>query len=154
MKKIIALFCICVSVAAASQAQASRGGTMYVAVRNLELKSSSGVFATASGVLEYGAQVTVAQISGDWAQVRAADGSAAGWARLSSLTARRISAQGSSGATAQEVALAGKGFDREIETANRAEIPNYDEVDRMEAQSTPLQELRNFLSEGRLAIPR
>jgi hypothetical protein len=154
MKKFIVMFCLCLCAAAVVSAQASRGGTMYVATKTLSLKSSTGFFASTRGNLNYGAQVTVLQINGSWAEVRsAANSSVSGWAKTASLTPRRIVEGSTTSATAQEVALAGKGFNQEVENSYRSGSNlNYADVDRMEAQQVNMNELQAFLQEGRLSM--
>ena len=152
MRKILVMFCIGLFVAASAKAQAIRGGTMYVAVKTVELKSSTGFFASARGSLAYGATVTVLQIKGKWAEVRsAANSSVSGWTAVLNLSAKRIVSGATSGATASEVALAGKGFNQEIENAYKAKGSlNYADVDRTEAQKVTKQELQDFIVKGRL----
>ena len=153
MKKILVMFCMGLFVAAsAMQAQAIKGGTMYVAVKTIELKSSTGFFASAKGTLAYGATVTVLQINGKWAEVRsAANSSVSGWTTILNLTAKRIVSGATTGATANEVALAGKGFNQEVENAYKTKGSlNYADVDWTEAQKVPIQELQDFIVEGRL----
>ena len=154
MKKIAIILALCVCVAAAVAAQASRGGTMYVAARTVDLKSSTGFFASKRGSLEYGAQVTVLQINGKWAEVRsAANASLSGWTSTANLSAKRIVAGGTTSASASEVALAGKGFNQEIENAYRSNGSlNYADVDRTETQQVSEEELHGFLIEGHLAL--
>ena len=154
MKKIIVMICLFALAMAVLPAQAARGGTMYVAARTIDLKTSTGFFASKRGSLEYGAQVTVLQINGNWAEVRsAANTSLSGWTSLANLSARRVLAGTSSSASASEVALAGKGFNQEIENAYRSEGSlNYADVDRTEAQSVSDRELYDFLVEGRLSL--
>jgi hypothetical protein len=126
---------------------------MYVAVKNLELKSGTGFFSAARGKLEYGAAVTVLQINGKWAEVSSTAGSSvSGWTSVVNLSAKRIiHTGGSSGASASEVALAGKGFNQEIENSNKAGGKvNYDDVDRTEAQKVSNKELYDFIIEGSL----
>jgi hypothetical protein len=152
MKKIVFLICVFVCVAAALPAQARKGGTMYVAVKTVELKSAAGFFASAKGNLAYGAAVTVLQIDDKWAEVKSvASPSLSGWVSIANLSAKRVVSNTSTGATAQEVALAGKGFNQEIENAYKAGGKlNYADVDRTEAQRVSSRELRDFISEGRL----
>ena len=127
---------------------------MYVAARTTDLKSSTGFFASKKGSLEYGAQVTVLQINGNWAEVRsAANPSVSGWTSTANLSAKRIVAGSTTSASASEVALAGKGFNQEIENAYKSEHSlNYADVDRTEAQRVDEEALRAFLAEGRLAM--
>ena len=152
MRKIIVVLCLCFCAAAVLPAQAVRGGTMYVAAKTVELKSSTGFFASSRGSLAYGASVTVLQIKGKWAEVRSvANSSVSGWTAVANLSAKRIVSGATSGATANEVALAGKGFNQEIENAYKAKGSlNYADVDWTEAQKVSMQELQAFIVEGRL----
>ena len=155
MKKIIVVFCVGLFVAASAiQAQAAKGGTMYVSAKTIELKSSTGFFASSRGKLDYGAAVTVLEIKGKWAEVRsAASSSVSGWTAVANLSTKRVVAGSSAtGATASEVALAGKGFNQEIENAYKADGRlNYADVDRTEAQKVSQKELYDFIVEGHLS---
>ena len=154
MKKLIVMISLCAFAAAVSFAQASKGGTMYVAAKTVDIKSSTGFFASTKGKLEYGAQVTVLQINGKWAEVRsAANASLSGWTALSNLSAKRIVAGSGANASASEVALAGKGFNQEIENAYKSEGKlNYADVDKTEEQKVSTEELYDFLVEGHLSM--
>jgi len=153
MKKIVVL-CLGLFVAASAlQAQAIKGGTMYVAAKTIELKSSAGFFASAKGNLAYGATVTILQIKGDWAEIRSvANASVSGWTAVANLSSKRIVSGATAGATANEVALAGKGFNQEVENAYKAKGRlNYADVDRTEAQKVTKKELQDFITVGRLS---
>jgi len=155
MKKNLVMFCVGIFVvASAIQAQAAKGGTMYVSAKTIELKSSTGFFASSRGKLDYAA-VTVLEIKGKWAEVRsAASSSVSGWTAVANLSTKRVVAGSSAtGATASEVALAGKGFNQEIENAYKADGRlNYADVDRTEAQKVPQKELYDFIVEGHLSL--
>jgi SH3-like domain-containing protein len=133
-------------------AQSNQGKVMYVAVKQANLKSSTGFFAASKGQIEYGAPVTVVQEKGKWAEIRSKNSPAkAGWITLSSLTSKRITASSGS-AQASEIALAGKGFNAEVEAAYRKETGSgYAAVDKLESQSVSNEELRQFIREGRLS---
>jgi hypothetical protein len=154
-RNIVLVWIILVSGAAALYAQAG-GRIMYVATKNAELKSSTGFFADTVVTLQYGDQVTVLRESGRWLEVRPIKRpSISGWILANSLTGKRIISSGSgASASADELALAGKGFSEEVEQAyrNRGGAPaaNYAEVDAMEAISVSPQELYEFLVEGHL----
>jgi len=154
MKKIIVVFCLgFFATVSALQAQAVKGGTMYVAAKTIELKSSTGFFASSKGTLAYGAAVSVLQIKGKWAEVKSSTGSSTGWTAVANLSAKRIVSSSATGATANEVALAGKGFNQEIENAYKAGgTLNYADVDRTETQKVSKQELKNFITEGHLSL--
>jgi len=151
MRRLIILLGFFAAVSAL-HAQAVKGGTMYVAVKTVEIKSSTGFFASVKGTLEYGATVTVLQIKGKWAEVRsAANTSVSGWTTIQNLSAKRIISGSASGVTASEVAFGGKGFNQEIENAYKAKGSlNYADVDKTEAQKISNQKLRNFIVDGHL----
>jgi uncharacterized protein YgiM (DUF1202 family) len=151
MKRLCAVSILGLVIAGALTAQIARGGTAYVAVKTVQLKSSTGFFAGSRGSLAYGEAVTVLQTKGKWAEVRSnARTSLSGWINASTLTAKRISTAAAS-TSSQEMALAGKGFSEEVEKAYQAEENlNYADVDRTEAQTVSAQELYAFLTEGHL----
>jgi uncharacterized protein YgiM (DUF1202 family) len=135
-------------------AQSLKGRTMYVTIKNAELKSSTAFFAEVRGTLKYGDQVTVLNEYGKWVEVQASmDPSLSGWIASANLTTKRIlSSSGSSSASADELALAGKGFSQEVENSYRQSGNlNYDALDTLEAENISSRQLFTFLLEGRLA---
>ena len=155
MKKIIIVLCLALVVAGIVSAQVARGGTLYVSVRSLELKSSTGFFASNRGTINHGDQVTVLQVSGRFVEVRYVRSPfTTGWAPAASFSARQVVAGATGTATASEVALAGKGFNQDVEQSfrNQNRNLNYADVDRVEAIRINEAELRRFLEEGRLAM--
>jgi uncharacterized protein YgiM (DUF1202 family) len=147
------LFALCLSIAGTAAAQVRSGGTVYVASKSVDLKSSSGPFASSRGTLSYGDKVTVLQVDGKWAEVRTtSEPSISGWTSTANLTSKRIIAGNDISASATEISLAGKGFNEEVENAYKAKGSlNYADVDRTEAQTVSDGELYKFLTEGRLA---
>ena len=151
MKKIFILAAVFLLVSGALFAQIKTGSTVWISAKTVELKSSSGFFASTTGTLEMGAQVTVLKVSGNYAEVKSStNASLSGWTATSNLSTRRIVASGSS-ATASEVALAGKGFSKEVENAYKTEGSfNYADVDKTEANVVSKDELYKFVTEGHL----
>jgi uncharacterized protein YgiM (DUF1202 family) len=154
MKRYALFFILILAAAGSAGAQMARGGTVYAAAKSIALKSSTGFFAKTQGTLAYGDAVTVIQIKGKWAEVRSAAGSSlTGWTAVSNLTAKRIISGSSTTATNREVALAGKGFNQEIEDVYKADGKlNYADVDATEAVTVSEQDLFSFLNDGRLAL--
>ena len=155
MKRILFVLLLVLIVAGLAAAQASRGGTMYVAVQTLDLKSGTGFFASNRGRLNYGDRVTVLQVSGRFVEVRSATNSnVTGWTPTANLSARQVAGGTSSTATAREVAMAGKGFNQEVESSYRTSNRNlnYSDVDRVERTTVNMNELERFLREGRLSM--
>jgi uncharacterized protein YgiM (DUF1202 family) len=127
---------------------------MYVTIKNAELKSSTAFFAEIRGTLKYGDQVTVLNEYGKWLEVQSnTESSLRGWIASANLTTKRIlSSSASSSASADELALAGKGFSQEVENSYRQNGNlNYAALDILEAENVSKQQLFTFLLEGRLA---
>ena len=152
MKKLFSLLTLTLLVSGVLFAQIRSGTTVWVSSRTADLKSSASFFATSRGSLEMADEVRVLQTDGNWAEVRsAADESLSGWTSISNLSSRRI-LPSRTGATASEIALAGKGFDRDTEMAYRAQGNlNFADVDRVEAITVSLNELHRFITEGGLS---
>jgi hypothetical protein len=154
MKKVFIVFCLVLLAAGFAAAQVSAGGTLYVAVKNVALKSSTGFFAGSNGSLAYGDRVIVIRVSGRFVEVRsAANASLTGWTASANLSARRIASETTSTVSAREVALAAKGFNQEAENSYRSQQGmNYADVDRTEAITVKEADLRQFLEEGHLSM--
>ena len=154
MKKLIIGICLVLFITGFAPAQIARGGTLYVAVKEVTLKSGTGFFASAKGQLNYGERVTVLQVNGRFVEVRSSSNSSkTGWTASANLSARQVVSGTSSTATAREVALAGKGFNAEVESSYRSQQNlNYADVDRVEAITVNETALRRFLEEGRLSL--
>jgi uncharacterized protein YgiM (DUF1202 family) len=156
MKRLLTVLGLMAVLTGTVFAQMSRGGTVYVNVKTLQLKTGTGFFAGKSGSpLAYGDQVTVLQVNGKWVEVRySGRTSFAGWTNSSNLTTKRIVATGGTGgASAKEVAMAGKGFNEEVENAYKSKGNlNYADIDATEAISIPESELYSFITEGRLVL--
>jgi uncharacterized protein YgiM (DUF1202 family) len=151
MKRIALLLIFAAFVTGSAAAQA-KGSTQYISAKTAALKSSTGFFAGTTGTLNYGDQVTVLQVKGKWAEVKATARNVSGWIASSNLTSKRVSAGAASGASNSEVALAGKGFNQEVENAYKADGKlNYDDVDKTEAQQVSNDDLYKFLTDGHLA---
>jgi hypothetical protein len=148
-------FLIVIGLAAAgfAAAQVAQGGTLYVAVKTAALKSSTGFFASTRGTLTYGDRVTVLQVSGKFVEVRSANSSLTGWTASANMSARQIISGNTNTLSARETALAGKGFNQEVENAYKAKGSlNYADVDRVEAITVTETGLKGFLEEGHLSM--
>ena len=128
--------------------QAAGRNTRYVSVQSVSVKDSTGFFAKELGNLPLGTEVTLLRDEGKWSEVRA--GNLSGWVASSSLSARRVAASNSTVATT-ELALAGKGFSPDMEVEYRKSGLDYSRVDSMERMVISTEDLRQFVTEGRLA---
>ena len=153
MKRLIITFGLVLFICGLAAAQVSRGGTLYVATKTVALKSSTGFFARTNATLNYGDRVTVLQVNGKWVEIRSVSSpSLSGWTASSNMTAKQVVSGSTTSATASEVALAGKGFNQEVEDSyKKNKNLNYADVDRTEAISVNEAELFRFLEDGRLS---
>jgi len=142
-------FFLVVLICAGTLVFAQSNQTRYVAVQSISLKSSTGFFASNLGTLKFGDTVTLVKDDGKWSQVRS--GSVTGWTASSNLSARKLVQSNASSVTANEVALAGKGFSPSTEVEYKKTGLDYTLVDNMEKIAVPLNDLSKFIDDGRLA---
>lgn len=131
--------------------------TMSVQVKKGQVRKSPSFIAAVVAEVSYGGQVAVRGEKGPWVHVFDPRSRAEGWMHASALTARKVVLQ--SGGTAaptsvsgDELALAGKGFNQQVEEAFKRKNPQLDFtwVDRMEAQVVSPDDMRRFLADGQL----
>ena len=152
MKKLLVLLLMALMVSGALFAQIKSGSSAWVSSKKADIKSSTGFFASTKGSLQLGAEVSVLQVKGNWAEVRSVTNTSLnGWMAASNLSARRIVSSGTT-ASANEVALAAKGFNQEVEDKykTKGEL-NYADVDKTEAITVSQEDLYKFVTEGRLS---
>lgn len=137
-------------------AGASSGGNMMrVQVKDGQVRATPSFLGKVLANLHYGDQVTTSKSSGDWTEVSV--GSVRGWMHSSALTSKNISLQSGGkdaplAASGDELALAGKGFNEQVEASFKSKNPklDYTWVNRMEAVNISPEEMQRFLSEGGL----
>ncbi len=128
-------------------------GTMSVQVETSVLRQSPSFLGQPVADVQYADRVTVIQERGPWMQVRSDEG--AGWIHQSALTRKKIVLQASEAevrqaASGEELALAGKGFNQEVEANFKKQNPSLDfsTVDRMETFEVSPREVEAFLKAG------
>jgi hypothetical protein len=132
---------------------------MKVQVREGQLCATPSFLGKVVATLPYGAGVGVLQRQGDWVRVGMPTHNQEGWMHSSALTEKNLRmAAGAddvaAAATGDELALAGKGFNQQVEQRFRAENPDMDFtwVDRMETWEMSAGDLARFVREGDLAM--
>ncbi len=147
--------CILLALMAALTASAAVK-MMSVQVRNGQVRGTPSFLGALVGPVGYGEQVEVLQTQGVWMQVRTPAGKS-GWMHQSALSPKKIVMKAGdqdvkTGASGDELALAGKGFNSDVEAAFKAKNKNIDFtwVDRMEKYKVSTQELEAFLKEGQV----
>ncbi|HPF69115.1 MAG TPA: SH3 domain-containing protein [Candidatus Krumholzibacteria bacterium] len=128
-----------------------------VQVRSGQLRETPGFLGRIVGELAYGDRLEVLEAKNGWSRVRDAAGRT-GWVHDSALTEKKVvltagTSDAGTGASGQEIALAGKGFSEEVEKAYRGEHPDLDYtwVDRMASFTVSPEASAAFVREGGLA---
>jgi len=131
--------------------------TFIVKVKTTALRSSPKFYASAVTDIKAGDRLEQVSMQGDWVQVKTASG-ATGWIHKSALEPKQFNLLASNKnlktqATADEVALASKGFNKQVEDSYRAKNKNisFVWVDKMLLIKIPLNQEINFLKDGKLA---
>ena len=129
---------------------------MSVQVRDGQLRNRASFLGAVTGAVAYGDRVTVNQSQAGWCEVATAAGKT-GWIHESALTPKRVvlssgTTDARAGASGEEVALAGKGFSKEVEAEYKKQNQNIDYtwVDWMGKQTVPDAQLVQFLKQGDL----
>lgn len=127
---------------------------MSVQVQKAPIRATPGFLGQMTGASEYGARVSVVQKQGDWIKIRNEKG-LTGWVHQSALTKKKIkmtagTQTAQTAASGDELALAGKGFNSDVEAQFRAQNADADFtwVDRMEKMEVAPEESAAFLKEG------
>ncbi len=150
MKKIFTVIFILCAVAISAHAKPR---TMYVSVKEAQLKSGTGFFAKKTGSVKYADKVSVLEEEGKWAKISlVSKPSVSGWILKSSLTRKKlIAGTAKTSASTKELALAGKGLTEgsgnEFKTSG---AKNYSGVDYVEKNKTTKKELHSFIVDGKL----
>lgn len=141
-------------VAVGTSALAAAPSEMSVQVKNGQLRASPSFLGKVIDPVAYGDRVTVVQQQGDWIKI-GAPGGKTGWIHQSALTPKRIVVKAGSGdvqtgASGSELALAGKGFNSDVEAEFKANNQDVDFtwVDKMEKMKVSAEESAAFLKQG------
>lgn len=129
---------------------------MSVQVRSGRLRDKPAFLSRVVCNLAYGDRVVLSGEKGDWRKVAPATGGKPGWMHVSALTEQEIVLNPTdkdveAAASSDELALAGKGFNKQVEDQYRAQSNlDYAKVDEMEKIAVPPKLIREFLRKGGL----
>ena len=156
MRSIRAL-CMTGAILVAAQTATAAPREMSVQVRETQVRATPSFLGKVVGTAAYGDRVTVEASSGPWTRVAGAAGRPAGWLHSSALTPKRIKlAAGDEdvkvAASSGELALAGKGFNSDVEAEfkSRNRAADFKAVDRIESYTVTLPEMEAFLKQGKV----
>lgn len=134
----------------------AREAAMSVQIRTAQLRADPSFLGKLVATLDYGTRVTVSDEKGDWDFVTAPNGMT-GWIHQSALTTKKVVMQAgandvSTSASGQELALAGKGFNSDVEADFKKKNADIDFtwIDRMEKIKVTAAEMSAFLKEGQV----
>jgi SH3-like domain-containing protein len=129
---------------------------MSVNVKETQIRATPSYLGKILAIARYGDRLEVLQKQNGWAKVNLPSGKGQGWINLSALQDKRIvlkagEAAAAGGASSGEVALAGKGFNKEVEAQYRDETQlDYTWIDRMEGWRVSPEQVSGFLQAGGL----
>lgn len=146
--KLLALLALAVGLAYAATA------TFTVTVEEAKVRKTKAHYAPSVAVVHYGDKVKAGEPEDGWHKVSV--GGASGWLHASALGSKSLKAtagdwEGGAQASADEVTLAGKGFNAEVEKSYRqnASDVDYAAVDAMEKRSVSDETLVKFMKTGK-----
>ncbi len=126
-----------------------------VQVRKADVRATPSFLGAIVHSLAYADRVTQIEKKGDWVRI-SREGKPLGWVHHQSLSSKRIVLQAGevakTGASSEELSLAGKGFTEEVEKeykARNAEI-DFAPIDRMEKIKISPDDLSRFLDKGKV----
>lgn len=131
---------------------------MSVKVKETQVRAAASYVGKIVAVLAYGDRVTILEKQKDWARVSFPAKKAEGWVNLAALQDKPIALKAGTesvekAASSGEVALAGKGFNKEVEAKYKEERSlDYTWVDRMETFVVSPAQVSAFLAQGGLTV--
>jgi hypothetical protein len=134
-------------------ASATMAGTASVQVQQGQVRATPSFLGKIVANLKYGDKVQVLQTQEPWAKV-SAPGGVGGWMHLSALTEKDVqlkagSAEAKTSATSDELALAGKGFNAQVEKEYQQKNKvDFTWIDRMVDDTVTPEEMQAFLLAG------
>lgn len=153
MKKLAALALV-LGLAGVAVAGIKAGSQVTIRVMSAKVMGAPKFIGTAAATLSRGDQLTVKEVKGDWFRV---EGAAKGWVHKTNVVEGNVELSttpggGGSGASRDEVELAGRGFTPQIEDSYRQSNPELDfsHVDAIEQVNLDPGELEAFVAEGGL----
>jgi uncharacterized protein YgiM (DUF1202 family) len=133
---------------------------MVVQTKDCVIRSGPSFLSQPAGNLKYGDAISVVEDNGPWRKVSFPGGKLSGWIHITALSPPKAefksgTSQASARVSSGEVALAGRGFDAEVEAKLRQTKKdlNYQAVDRIEASGVKQADVVVFANVGKL-LPR
>jgi SH3-like domain-containing protein len=133
---------------------------MSVQVKESQVRSTPSFLGKIVARVLYGDRVSVTEKNGSWKKVSIKGSGTQGWIHESALTTKRIVLQSGqttaqTSATQNELALAGKGFNDQVEASymNKNKKLDYAWINKMEAFNVTPDLINSFLAKGEVVPP-
>lgn len=130
---------------------------MSVQVRQGQVRATPSFLGKVIATLAYGDRVETLEEKGGWVRIVPPGSKATGWIHSSALTEKRVvlragKKEADVAASTGELALAGKGFNADVEEAFKARNREVDFtwIDRMQNLNVPPGKIDAFVQEGKL----
>ena len=158
--KLIKPFCMVFFLIALTGATlyAAKPNLMSVQVKNGQVRSHPSFLGKIIETLAYGDRVAVVDARAAWVHIRVLDTATSGWMHKTALTEKKIilsagDADVEQTATTNELALAGKGFNRQVEGEFKTKNRNIDYhwINKMETFVVEQEEILEFVKAGDLS---
>lgn len=131
---------------------------MSIQVKNGAVRSSPSFLGKIVAQLNYGDRVAVQDVKGPWYLVDGPGASTDGWMHSSALSVKEIvlnpgTSDAAQAASSDEITLAGKGFNKQVENDFKSKNPQVDFawVDKMEKMTVSQNQIQAFIKEGQLS---
>ncbi len=129
-----------------------------VQVKEGVLRSTPSFMGKIVAKVAYGDRVASIESRNGWSKVQPGDGSSSGWIHDSALTTKKIELSAGTAnvqqtASGDEIALAGKGFNEQVEREYKQKNPKMDfaMIDQMEKIVISDSQMRQFLKDGQVS---
>lgn len=131
---------------------------MSIQVKNGAVRSSPSFLGKIVAQLKYGDRVAVQNVKGSWYFIDKPEGSTDGWMHSSALSVKKIvlnpgASDIEQAASSDEITLAGKGFNQQVENDFKSKNPQVDFtwINKMEKMTVSQNQIQTFIREGQLS---
>ena len=131
---------------------------MSIQVKKGAVRSSPSFLGKIVTQLKYGDRVAVQNAKGSWSFITRPSGKTDGWMHNSALSVKKIvlnpgASDVKQAASSDEITLAGKGFNQQVENEFKSKNPQVDftAINKMEKMSVSQNQIQAFIKEGQLS---
>jgi SH3-like domain-containing protein len=157
MRRYSAVLLVCLALLGFSAAIEGGRKAMSVQVKQVQVRATPSFLGKVVATLAYGDRVETLEEKDGWIRIVPPGSKAPGWIHSSALTEKRVvltagKKEADVAASTGELALAGKGFNADVEAAFKARNRDIDFtwIDRMQNMNVPPGKIHAFVQDGKL----